>query len=141
MSLISALNNHLKQHTTLFDYEKDGIIQKHIEHAWTMEPIEDPENNSPALFTLIKDGNASSELDMCNSQEIDEYVYLWYVVKHELLEQARNQVYNCILGWQYQPQYTGLSLVDFGVQYLDGVYIEWMEKYATSRKIKQRLEL
>lgn len=122
MSLTSDLITYIGANSTAFET---------IEHAWTMQPLDDLPNTTPAL--LIFPGNEASKpsIASCVIQETIKEVSIFIVCTVDDLETLKEELNRVILGWQYSQNYTPLEHVKSMPQDIKGTHIWYLEIFST----------
>lgn len=103
-----------------------------IEHALSMEPLDNLEAEVPAFFALEGEGKGlDSNGDSCVEQVEVRSVVTFIVCKWPDLESLRNQVKGVVRGFQYKPEQTPLKLASSKTVSIKGEYI-WRQDVYTA---------
>lgn len=123
MSLTSDLITYIGANSTAFET---------IEHAWTMQPLDDLPNNTPAL--LVFPGNEASKpgtAQTCVIQETIKEINIFMVCPVADLETLKDELNSVILGWQYTIRHEPLEHFKGMPQDIKGNHIWYLETFST----------
>lgn len=104
-----------------------------IDHALSMEPIDNLEVGTPALFLFEGEGKGlDSDGDSCVEQVEVRSVIAFIVCPWVDLETLRDQEKNVIRGYQFKPAQTPLKLASSQTVSIKGEYIWRKDTYTTT---------
>lgn len=123
MSLITDLITHITTNSSTFN---------RVEHAWTMEAIDEHTNEVPALFLShgIETSLEASTSPVVNQQTTKE-INIYIVCDSSELESIMSEVNSLVQGWQYDQYHTQMMHKKGLPQDINGKYIWYMETYYT----------
>ena len=103
-----------------------------IDHALSMEPVENLESEAPAFFVLEGDGKGlDEEGDACVENVEVRSVKVFIVCKWIDLELYRNQTKAVLRGFQFKPEQRPLKLASSRTIKINGEYL-WREDVYTT---------
>ena len=124
MSLVTDLITQITSNSSTFTT---------VEHAWTMEPFEQPDINAPAIFIFTgKEQSKPSITDMCTVQECTKEVDIMYVCAVADVEAIQTEINSLVQGWQYNSNYLPLEHSRSEPQEIKGNYMWMLEIFTTT---------
>jgi hypothetical protein len=103
-----------------------------IEHAFSMEPVDDLEAKAPAAYLYQGEGKGMDDYaDSCVIKREQRSVVVLIVCKWTDLETLRDQTKAVIRGYQYKPEQTPLILASSQTVKIRGEYIWRKDIYTT----------
>lgn len=104
-----------------------------IAHAWDLEPVEEVESITPAIFLYLgKTKGLDRDGDSCVETAESRSVVVITVCKYADLETLRNQAKAVIRGYQVNQNQTPLLLAEGETVKIKGEYIWWQDIYITT---------
>jgi len=124
MSLINDLITYICENSSTFNT---------IEHAWSMQPFDDPENNAPALLLFPgKQKSSDNRSEICTVQECNKDINIFIIAEISELEAIIDEVNSLVQGWQYNSNHLPMMHLEGDPQEIKGKYIWFLETYTTT---------
>jgi hypothetical protein len=105
-----------------------------IDHAWTAEPLDDLNAETPALMLLPGPISAPPNRgDMHVSQMAQEQLHCDIVCEHNELDALRSQLLEQVLGMELTQHHSMMEYLSGNAQGVNGRYIWWRDIFVTEQ--------